>query len=41
MVALGAPSTLAVDLALEHGMTLIGFAKKNKITIFSGSKRMI
>jgi FdhD protein len=41
MVALGAPSTLAVDLALEHGMTLIGFAKKNKITIFSGSKRII
>jgi len=41
MIALGAPSTLAVDLALEHGMTLIGFAKKNKITIFSGSKRII
>jgi FdhD protein len=41
MVALGAPSTLAVDLALEHGMTLIGFAKKNKITIFSGSKRIV
>ena len=41
MVALGAPSSLAVDLALEHGMTLIGFAKKNKITIFSGPKRII
>ena len=41
MVALGAPSSLAIDLALEHGMTLVGFAKKNKITIFSGSKRIV
>ena len=40
MIAIGAPSSLAIDLATEHGMTLIGFAKKNKITIFSGSKRI-
>ncbi len=39
-IALGAPSSLAVDLAKEHGMTLIGFAKKNKITIYSGTRRI-
>lgn len=40
LIALGAPSTLSVDIAKEHGMTLIGFAKKNKITVFSGSRRI-
>ena len=41
MIALGAPSTLAVDMAMEHGMTLIGFAKENKITVFAGSNRIL
>ena len=40
MVAIGAPSTLAVDLANEHGMTLICFAKNDSLTVYSGVRRV-
>jgi FdhD protein len=40
MIAVGAPSTLAVDLAKEHGLTLGCFAKNQSITIFSGVRRI-
>ncbi|MDP6148155.1 MAG: formate dehydrogenase accessory sulfurtransferase FdhD, partial [Candidatus Thalassarchaeaceae archaeon] len=40
MIAVGAPSTLAVDLAKEHGLTLGCFAKDQSITIFSGVRRI-
>ena len=41
MIAVGAPSTLAVDLAKEHGLTLGCFAKNESITLFSGVRRII
>tara|TARA_B110001452_G_scaffold20094_1_gene16187 strand:+ start:11043 stop:11849 length:807 start_codon:yes stop_codon:yes gene_type:complete len=41
ILALGAPTSLAVDIAMEHGMTLACFVKENKITVFSGSRRII
>ena len=41
MVAIGAPSTLAVDLANEHGKTLICFAKSDSITVYSGVRRVV
>ena len=41
MVAIGAPSTLAVDLAKEHGKTLICFAKKESIAVYSGVRRVV
>ena len=41
ILALGAPTSLAVDIAMEHGMTLACFVKENKITVFSGSRRIM
>ena len=40
MISIGAPSSLAVDLANEHGMTLISFANEDRMTIFSASNRV-
>ena len=40
MVSVGAPSSLAVDLANEHGLTLVSFANEDRMTVFSGSNRV-
>jgi len=40
MLAIGAPSTLAVDLANEHGLTLACFCKESTMTVFSGARRV-
>lgn len=40
-VALGAPSSLAVDLAQQHEMVLIGFLKKNTFNVYSGKENVI
>lgn len=41
IVAVGAPSSLAIELAKECGMTLIGFLKANRYNIYCGDKRVI
>ena len=41
MIAVGAPSTLAVDLAREYGLTLGCFAKNDSIALFSGVRRVL
>ena len=40
IVAVGAPSSLAIQVAEEHGITLIGFTKADRCNIYSGAERL-
>ena len=41
MAGVGAPTSLAVDLAKRFDMTLLGFVKESSFNIYNNKKRII
>jgi FdhD protein len=40
LVGVGAPSSLAIDLAADRGMTLCGFARAGEVNVYAGAERV-
>ncbi len=40
LVGVGAPTSLAIELAADRGLTLCGFARGGEVNVYSGSGRV-
>jgi FdhD protein len=40
LVGVGAPTSLAVELAADRGMTLAGFARGGQVNLYAGAERV-
>jgi FdhD protein len=41
VIGVGAPTSLAIDLANKFDMTLIGFVKKDSYNVYTNSQKVI